>query len=105
MMQIMDVASSLRKEEEVARQQFDFQQTRDNLKQKLLRTAALTGEKLTSEQVEAAINWYYEKLHQFQEPPISLSLYLAHLYVRRNVVFFAAIGIFFAFLLAYWVFF
>ena len=31
-------------------------------------------------------NWYYDNLHEYQEPEPSLHYYLAHLYVRRNKI-------------------
>ena len=83
-MRVMDVASTLRKEQEIVEREFNLEKTKQMLRDKLIRTAELTGEELTPEQVEAAVNWYYDNLHEYEEPEKSLNWYLAHLYVARG---------------------
>ena len=83
-MRVMDVASTLRREQELVEREFNMDKTKQLLREKLLRTAELTGETLTPEQVEAAVNWYYDNLHEYKEPEKSLQWYLAHLYVARG---------------------
>ena len=86
MMRVMDVATTLRQEQELVKREFDVDQTKQMLREKLKRTADMTGESLTSEQIEAAVNWYYDNLHEYQEPEKSLQWYLAHMYIRRTAI-------------------
>ncbi len=81
---VMDVASALRREQELVDREFNLDKTKELLREKLRKTAALTGETLTPEQIEAAVDWYYENLHEYEEPKKSLQWFLAHLYVARG---------------------
>ena len=92
-MRVMDVASTLRREQELVEREFNLDKTKQMLREKLIRTAELTGESLTPEQVEAAVNWYYDNLHEYEEPEKSLHWYLAHLYVARGWILKIAIPI------------
>jgi hypothetical protein len=84
MLRIMDVCTALRRESEFVDQQFDSDKARAILREKLLHSAEVTGEQLSEEQVDIAIQWYYHNLHTFHEPPPTLSLTLARAYVHRN---------------------
>ena len=86
MMRVMDVATALRREQELVEREFNLDQIKQALKEKLSKTAELTSEELTDEQIEAAVSWYYDNLHEFKEPPRSFSWYLAHIYVRRRLI-------------------
>ena len=85
-LRIMDVATMLRKEQAVVEQQLNLEETKAMLRERLLDAARVTGEKLTQQQVDIAIEHYYDKLHVFEEPEWSLELVLAHLYVMRNKI-------------------
>lgn len=85
-LRIMDVATTLRKEQAVVEQQLNIEQTKAMLRERLLAAAKVSGESLTEEQVDIAIEHYYDKLHVFEEPEWSLELALAHLYVMRNTI-------------------
>ena len=41
---------------------------------------------MTQEQIDAAVNWYYDNLHEYKEPERSFTWYLAQLYVSRVVI-------------------
>jgi hypothetical protein len=85
-LRIMDVATTLRKEQAIVEQQLNLEETKAMLRQRLLDAAKITGEVLTVEQVDIAIEHYYDKLHVFEEPQWSLELAMAHLYVMRNKI-------------------
>ena len=85
-LRIMDVATTLRKEQAVVHQQLNIEETKAMLRKRLLDAAKVTGEPLTEEQVNIAIEHYYDKLHVFEEPDWSFELVLAHLYVMRNKI-------------------
>jgi len=83
-LRIMDVATMLRKEQAIVEQQLNIEETKAMLRERLLEAAKVTGERLTEEQVDIAIEHYYDKLHVFEAPKWSVSLALAHLYVLRT---------------------
>ena len=85
-LRIMDVATALRKEQAVVHQQLNLEETKAMIRERLLDAAKVTGEPLTEEQVNIAIEHYYDKLHVFEEPEWSFELAMAHLYVMRNKI-------------------
>lgn len=86
MVRVLDVASEVRRKQEVLDQQWNADEARTVLREKLQATQATTGEQLTNEQIDAAIDWYYDRLHRFQKPKPGIGLTLAHLYVRRRTI-------------------
>jgi hypothetical protein len=90
MMHIMDVATVLRRERELAERELDADQLRQQLRRQLLESAQVTGERVTPEEVDAAIQHYYENLHTFRGPPAGVDLVLARLYIRRGRLLAAA---------------
>ena len=85
-MRVMDVASTLRREQQIVEREFNLEKTKELLREKLRNTAELTGETLTPEQIEAAVNWYYDNLHEYEEPEKSFTWFLAQLYVLRKSI-------------------
>ncbi len=83
LIRIMDVATVLRKEHEIVEEQLNLDQIKVRLRERLLEAAQVAGEPITVEQIDAAIEDYYDKLHSFEEPAWSWHLLLAHLYVHR----------------------
>ncbi len=93
LLRIMDVATTLRKEQDVVEEQLNLDQIKVRLRERLLEAAQVTGEPVTAEQIDTAIENYYDKLHTFEEPRWSFSVLLAHIYVRRVTIIKWAIGI------------
>ena len=87
MLRIMDVARTLRKERDIAAEQFNRDEARALLRKKLLESKEITGDEFTEAEVEAALDQYFNNLHTYRDPPAGLSVLLAHLYVRRTLVF------------------
>ena len=85
-LRIMDVATTLRKEQALVEQQLNLEETKAMLRERLLAAAQVTGERLTEEQVNIAIEHYYDKLHVFEKPKWSMELAMAHLYVMRGTI-------------------
>ncbi len=85
-LRIMDVATTLRKEQALVEQQLNIEETKAMLRERLLDAAKITGERLTEEQVDIAIEHYYDKLHVFEAPEWSVGLVMAHLYVMRGTI-------------------
>jgi hypothetical protein len=86
MVRIMDVASALRKERESVERAFNREVTREQLRERLLASAKVTGEQLSPEEVDAAIEQYYDRLYTFAEPPRGLRVMLARAYIRRGQI-------------------
>ena len=98
---IMDVASEIRKQQSLVEREFEIDQTRAQLREKLHQTAAVTGESITNEQIEAAIDWYFDHLHTFKPPQWGLGLLLAHIYIRRTQIG-IALGALLVLAIIYW---
>jgi hypothetical protein len=101
-MRIMDVASALRRERETVEQEFNRDEIRARLRDKLRNTAELTGEQLTPEQLETAINWYFNNLHEYKPPKAGLETTLAHVYVRRGLIGKWLLGVGVVVLIGWW---
>jgi hypothetical protein len=86
LIRIMDVATVLRKEQEIVEEQLNFDQIKVRLSERLLEAAKVSGEPITAEQIDAAIEHYYDNLHSFEEPAWSWEVMLAHLYVHRITI-------------------
>jgi hypothetical protein len=85
-LRIMDVARALRRERDVAELQFNRAEIRARLRDRLLASAESTGDQFTPAEVDAAIEQYFNNLHTYRDPPWSMSLLFAHLYIRRGRV-------------------
>jgi hypothetical protein len=81
---IMDVATTLRKERAIVEQQLNNDQIKAKLRERLLEAAKVSGDAVTEAEVDAAVDQYYDRLHEFREPPASFTKFLAHLWVLRT---------------------
>ena len=88
LVRVLDVASEVRRKQAVLDREWNREAAREELRETLLTSATASGESLTDEQVTAAIDWYYNRLHRFRPPPKGLKTAFAHLYVRRRKVLF-----------------
>lgn len=68
MLRMMDVASALRRERESATVQLDAHSHKVALRERLMATAAASGEQLAEAEVDAAIEHYFAARHRYQEP-------------------------------------
>jgi hypothetical protein len=101
MLRIMDVATTLRLDRELVEEQLNFDELKKRLRARMIEAAQVTGEEVTPEEVDAAIDRYYSQMHAFKEPPWSFQLALAHLYVRRHEIARAG-GLLLVALAAFW---
>jgi hypothetical protein len=92
-LRIMDVARTLRQEREIAQEQFNREEVRQLLRQKLKASTEITGSEVTEAEIDAAIESYFNNLHTYRDPPWGVEVFLAHLYVRRVQVLVALIVI------------
>ena len=83
MLRIMDVARTLRQERETAQQQFHREEARALLRQRLKASTEITGSPVTDEEIDAAMESYFNNLHTYRDPPMGLEVLFARLYVSR----------------------
>lgn len=86
MVRVMDVASALKRERSIAERELNREETKQLLREKLMETARLTGDPVTEDEIDAAIEHYFDNLHEFQPPEASGETLLAHLYVMRTTI-------------------
>jgi hypothetical protein len=84
MLRVMDVARELRNDRQAAEQVLARGDARAALRDKLIRSAQLSGDSVTAAEVDVAIDTYFENRHRYQDPDLSPSVFLAHLWVRRT---------------------
>ncbi len=82
-LRVLEVARGLRQEREVAEVALARDEIRSLMRKRLMDAAVITGDKITESDVDAAIEQYFATQHTYQDPPMSFSLLLAHLWVRR----------------------
>jgi hypothetical protein len=87
MTRIMDVAATLRKERAIVDQQLNIDEIKAKLRERLLEAAKVSGDPVTAEEVDAAVDQYYDRLHEFREPPASFATFLAHAWALRTRIF------------------
>lgn len=84
MLRVMDVSTELRKQRETVEKEFAVDETRAMLRERLLAATSITGERVSEVEVDTAIAQYFDTLYTYREPPRSMNVTLAHLYVRRG---------------------
>jgi hypothetical protein len=84
MLEILDAAAELRRERDLVSEQLNFDQIKAGLRERLVAAARASGEPARPEEIEAALEQYFARMHAFAEPPPGLESMLAHAYVRRK---------------------
>ncbi len=105
MLRIMDVARSLREEQETVEREFSREETIALIRERLLASSEITGDTVSPEEVDAAIELYFGNLHRFPDPPGGLQYALAHLWVMRQKILTSVLTATVALLLFWWLFF
>lgn len=98
MLRIMDVAREMREEQLTVSQQFQIDETKARIRDRLMESAKVTGDQVTPTEVDAAIEIYFRDQFIYRDPPWGLNRLLAQLYVWRvksvvGLSLFAAAGI------------
>lgn len=83
-LRVMDVAREMRDRRESAEELFRRDDIRRSLREKLLKTAQLSGDRVTEAELDAAIDQYFAKLHTYEDPKFGWRSVVAHLWVWRN---------------------
>lgn len=92
-LRVMDVAREMREQRESAEEMFRHDEVRVRLREKLMRTAAMSGDRVTEEEIDAAIDQYLSGLHVYEGPPKGFKTFLAHCWINRYRIAVAAIAI------------
>ncbi len=83
MLQIMDVARAIRDEQLTVEQQFQIEETRAKIRERLIASAQVAGDNVTAAEVDVAIQLYFDNLNVYRDPPWGFQRLLAQLYVWR----------------------
>ena len=83
-LRVMDVARGIRERRESAEEMFRRDDLRRQLRDKLIRTARLSGDNVSEAEIDAAIRQYFESLHTYQELQPGWDRFLAHCWVWRG---------------------
>lgn len=92
-LRVMDVAREMREQRESAEEMFRHDEVRVRLREKLMRTAALSGDRVTEVEIDAAINQYLAGRHVYQGPPQGFRTFLAHCWINRYQIAVATVGL------------
>ena len=75
-LRMADVSTALRKQREEVTKQLNIKEEKDDLVQRLLKTAEASGETLTEADARASVDQHYAGLHKFKAP--KRGIYFAH---------------------------
>ena len=79
----MDVARAIREEQLTVEQQFQIEETRAKIRERLIASAQVAGDNVTAAEVDVAIQLYFDNLNVYRDPPWGFQRLLAQMYVWR----------------------
>jgi len=85
-LRVLEVARGMRRERSAAEVAMARGEIRQIMRKRLMDAAAITGDRITEADVDAAIDQYFSTQHSYDDPPMSFTVFLAHLYVRRRQI-------------------
>ena len=89
-LRVMDVAREMRDQRETAEEMFRRDDLRSKLRDKLMRTAQMSGDNVTEAEIDAAIRQYFDTLHTYQDPESAWDNFWAHCWVWRGRIMMGA---------------
>lgn len=89
-LRVMDVAREMREQRETAEEMFRRDDIRKNLRDKLMRTARMSGDNVTEAEIDAAIQQYMDNLHSYEDPKSGFSNFVAHCWIWRDRILMGA---------------
>ena len=89
-LRVMDVARELREQRQQAEEMFRRDDIRAKLREKLVRTARMSGDDVTEAEIDAAINQYMDSLHTYEDPPAGMKRFFAHCWIWRDKILYSA---------------
>lgn len=82
-LRVMDVAREMRQQRESAEEMFRHDEVRVRLREKLMRTAAMSGDRVTEAEIDAAIDQYLSNLHTYSAPQPGMKKWIAYCWIWR----------------------
>lgn len=82
-LRVMDVAREMRQQRESAEEMFRHDEVRVRLREKLMRTAAMSGDRVTEAEIDAAIAQYLANLHTYAPPEPGIKKWIAYGWIWR----------------------
>ncbi|QEG39801.1 DUF6384 family protein [Roseimaritima ulvae] len=92
MLRVMDVAREMGRDRVTAEKMFRRSGVREQLREKLMRSAQLSGDQVTEAEVEAAIDQYFQNQHVYRDPAPSWSRFTAYAWIWRRRIAAAAVA-------------
>jgi len=92
-LRVMDVAREMRDQREQAEEMFRQDDIRTALREKLMRTARMSGDNVTEAEIDAAIRQYLETLHTYEAPKAGFKNFMAHCWVWRDRILWSLAGV------------
>ena len=92
-LRVMDVAREMRDQRQRAEEMFRRDEIRVALREKLVRTARMSGDDVTEAEIDAAIDQYLETLYTYSDPEPGFQRFLAHVWVWRQRILWSAAGL------------
>lgn len=92
-LRVMDVAREMREQREKAEEMFRRDDIRSALRDKLMRTARMSGDNVTEDEIDAAIRQYMDTLHTYEDPRAGFKNFIAHCWIWRDRILFSAAGL------------
>ena len=92
-LRVMDVARELREQRQVAEEMFHRDDIRAKLREKLMRTARMSGDNVTEAEIDAAIQQYMDNLHTYEDPASGFNKFLAYCWIWRDKILFGTAGL------------
>ena len=92
-LRVMDVAREMREQRQHAEEMFRRDDIRAGLREKLLRTARMSGDKVTEAEIDAAIDQYMETLHVYEDPEPGFNSFIAHCWIWRDRILWSMAGL------------
>lgn len=89
-LRVMDVAREIRDQRTTAEEMFRQDNVRLQLREKLMRTARLSGDDVTAAEIDAAIDQYLANLHTYQTPEPGMKKFIAYCWIWRQRIALAA---------------
>ena len=84
MLRVMDVAREMSRNRGVAEEMFRRDDVRAELREKLMRSAQLAGDRVTEAEIDAAIEQYFATLNTYSDPKPSFTRVAAYAWVWRK---------------------
>ncbi len=92
-LRVMDVAREMRKQRENAEEMFRHDEVRVRLREKLMRTAAMSGDRVSEAEIDAAIDQYLANLHTYKAPNSGVKKFVAYCWIWRYRIATAAAAV------------